>query len=262
MDIFPKQAPTETGAASPISVGRMLSAGYAAVVYLAFLAVVVYSVAFLADIAVPRTVDHGPQAATLTALVVDALLLGLFAVQHTVMARPTFKARWTAVLPAHLERSTFVLAATAVLALTYAQWRPLPTVVWDVEPQPARVAIWVLYAVGWALVIAMTFAIDHFDMFGLRQVARHLRGAPSDSPGFACPLPYRLVRHPMMTGFILAFFAAPTMTVGHLLFAVLASGYILVGVRLEERDLRRALPEYAGYAASTPRFVPRPRRAG
>ncbi len=121
--------------------------------------------------------------------------------------------------------------------------------------------MWVLYGAGWALVIAMTFAIDHFDMFGLRQVARHLHGAAPDSPGFRCPLPYRLARHPMLTGFILAFLAAPTMTIGHLLFACLGCGYIVLGVRLEERDLLRALPEYAGYAATTPRFLPHPHRA-
>jgi protein-S-isoprenylcysteine O-methyltransferase Ste14 len=262
MDIDPKQAPAETGtSAFTTPAGRVLSVGYAAAVYIAFVAVLGYSVAFLANVVVPRTVDQGPRTGTLTALVIDSLLLGLFAVQHTVMARPAFKVRWTAVLPAHLERSTFVLGATALLALTYAQWRPLPMVVWDVEPQPARVAIWVLYGAGWALVVAMTFAIDHFDMFGLRQVAHHLRGAPSHSPGFRCPLPYRLVRHPMMTGFFLAFLAAPTMTVGHLLFAGLGCGYILLGVRLEERDLRRTLPEYPGYAAATPRFLPYPRRA-
>ncbi len=243
------------------TVGRALSVGYATVVYLAFLAVVAYSVAFLADVVVPRTVDSGPSAGTLTALVVDALVLGLFAVQHTVMARPTFKQRWTRVVPPHLERSTFVLAATAALAIAYALWRPITTVVWDVGPQPARVALWVLYGAGWAIVIAMTFAIDHFDMFGLRQVARHLRRAPQTQPGFRSPLPYRLVRHPMMTGFFLAFFAAPTMTVGHLLFAVLGSGYIVVGTMFEERDLRRSLPEYAEYAATTPRFLPGRRRA-
>ncbi len=261
MDILSKQPSEVTGRSSVVDrVGRVLAAGYATVAYVAFLAVAGYSVAFLGDLVVPRTVDQGPRSGTLTAVVIDSLLLGLFAVQHTVMARPRFKARWTAVLPAHLERSTFVLAATAVLALTYAQWRPLPAVVWDVHPAPARGAIWMLYATGWALVVAMTFAIDHLDMFGVRQVARHLRGAPPDSPGFRCPLPYRLVRHPMMTGFILAFVAAPTMTVGHLLFAGLGCGYILVGVRLEERDLHRALPEYAGYAASTPRFLPARRR--
>ena len=262
MEATSNQPSVASGASSTPFAGRVLAAGYAAVVYVAFLAVVLYSIAFLADTVVPRTVDRGPHAGALTAVVIDVLLLGLFAVQHTVMARPAFKARWTKVVPAHLERSTFVLAATAALALTYALWRPLPTVVWDLEPQAARVLIWVLYAVGWAIVVSMTFAIDHFDMFGLRQVARHLRGARPTSPGFRCPLPYRLVRHPMMTGFLLAFVATPTMTVGHLLFAALGCGYILVGVRLEERDLHRALPDYAEYAASTPRFVPHPHRAG
>jgi methanethiol S-methyltransferase len=240
------------------SVGTIVSFGYGLACYAGFLAVFGYAVAFLADVAVPRTVDHGgPEGSTTAALVLDAVMLGLFAVQHSVMARPGFKRRWTALVPRHVERSTFVLASTVALALAFWQWRPIPAVVWDVTPPVARTLVRTLYVAGWLWVLAMTFAIDHLDMFGLRQVARRLRGLAERSPGFATPWPYRLVRHPMMLGFQVAFLAAPTMTVGHLLFAVLGCAYILLGVRLEERDLAGELPEYAAYAAVTPRLLPR-----
>ena len=181
---------------------------------------------------------------------------GVFAVQHSVMARPAFKRRWTTLVPPYVERSTYVLAASAALALAFWQWRPIPAVVWDVPGSAGHLLLWMLFALGWVWVLAMSFAIDHFDLFGLRQVARHLRGLADQAPSFAVPLPHRLVRHPMMLGFFPAFLAAPTMTVGHLLFAGLGIAYILVGVRLEERDLAEELPEYAAYAAVTPRFIP------
>ena len=243
------------------SVGSVVALGYGGACYVAFLATFLYAVAFLADVVVPRTVDHGgPLVGTTSAAVVDTLLLGVFAVSHSVMARPAFKRRWTALVPPHVERSTYVLVASASLALAYWQWRPLPAVVWDVSTPAARVALWTLFVLGWVWVLAMSCAIDHLDLFGLRQVARHLRGLGDRPSSFAVPLPHRLVRHPMMLGFFPAFLAAPTMTVGHLLFAALGCGYVLVGVRLEERDLTRELPEYAAYAAATPRFVPSPRR--
>jgi protein-S-isoprenylcysteine O-methyltransferase Ste14 len=244
-----------------VTTGSVLSIGYAVVAYAAFVAVFTYAVLFLAGSVVPRTVDHGgPRAGTAVALTVDALLLAVFAVQHSAMARPAFKRRWTVLVPAHVERSTYVLVASAVLALIFWQWRPVPTAVWDVPSPAPRLLLWTLFAVGWLWVLAMTFAIDHLDMLGLRQVTRHLRGLAERPPSFAVPLPHRLVRHPMMLGFFVAFLAAPTMTVGHLLFAALGCGYILVGVRLEERDLTEDLPEYAAYAATTPRFVPGPGR--
>jgi protein-S-isoprenylcysteine O-methyltransferase Ste14 len=243
-----------------------VSATYAGGAYLAFLVVFAYAVFFQAGVLVPRTVDGGgPVAGTSAAVVIDVLLLGLFAIQHSVMARPAFKHRLTKIVPRHVERSTFVLAATAVLALVFWQWRPIPTVLWRVDDNAAQAVLWALFASGWTLVVAMTFAIDHFDMFGLRQVARRLRGMGDSAPGFRLPWPHRLVRHPMMLGFFPALFAAPTMTASHLLFAILGCGYILIGVRLEERDLVDALPQYRAYAAATPRFVPRPtalRRCG
>jgi protein-S-isoprenylcysteine O-methyltransferase Ste14 len=236
-----------------------VSAAYAGGAYLSFLVAFLYAVFFLADVLVPRTVDHGGRVTgTAAAAAIDVLLLGLFAGQHSVMARPAVKERLTTIMPKHVERSTYVLATSAVLALVFCQWRPIPTVLWRVDDLAAETVLWALFVGGWTWVLAMTFAIDHCDMFGLRQVSRSIRGLGESVPGFRLPWPHRLVRHPMMLGFFPAFLAAPTMTVSHLLFAVLGCGYILVGVRLEERDLVAAFPPYRAYAASTPRFVPRP----
>jgi methanethiol S-methyltransferase len=234
---------------------------YALLGYAAFLAVIVYAVAFLADTMVPRTVDHGgPVSPPRVAVAVDVLLVALFAIQHSVMARPAFKRRWVQLVPAHVERSTYVLAASAALALLFWQWRPMPHLVWEVRSPAAHALVWSVYAAGWLWAVAMSFAIDHLDLVGLSQVAHHLRGRGDPAQRFALPLPYRLVRHPMMLGFFVAFVATPRMTVGHLLFAALGSAYIVVGVRLEERDLTAALPPYAAYARRTPRFLPRRRR--
>lgn len=245
------------------AIAAVPATGYALFSYLSFLAVSLYSVAFLADVLVPRTVDSGgPTTGTGAAVLIDAVLLSLFALQHSVMARPGFKRWWTKLVPQHVERATYVFATSAVLALIYWQWRPVPTELWDVTSPGWRAAIWAVYGIGWFWVVLMTFAFDHLDLLGLRQVARYFRGLGEKAPSFALPLSHRLVRHPMMTGFFTAFLVTPTMTVGHLVFALLGSGYILGAVRLEERDLATALPEYAGYAAVTPRFVPRLRRSG
>jgi protein-S-isoprenylcysteine O-methyltransferase Ste14 len=250
---------SKVGAAAGARLSSAAWAAYAGGAYLAVLTAFVYAVLFQADVVVPRTVsDGGPVDSAPVAVVIDVLLLGLFAVQHSVMARPAFKRRLTTIVPKHVERSTYVLATAAVLALMFWQWRPLPTVLWQVDDPAARTVVWALFAAGWASVLAMTFAIDHCDMFGLRQVARRLRGLSEGAPRFHLPWPHRLVRHPMMLGFFPAFLAAPTMTVSHLLFGLLGCGYILVGVRLEERDLLAAFPQYRAYAATTPRFVPRP----
>jgi protein-S-isoprenylcysteine O-methyltransferase Ste14 len=234
---------------------------FAAVAYLAFAAVSAYSVAFVAGAGVPRTIDGGgPRAGHLTAAVFDAALLSLFAVQHSVMARSGFKRWLTRVVPAPAERSCYVLASSGVLALTFWQWRPIATVIWDVHYAPARAALWIGYGLSWCLVVAMTYAIDHWELFGLGPVLREIRGRRPAAPEFRLPVAYRLVRHPMMTGFILAFAVTPHMTVGHLLFAALSTSYVLVAVRLEERELAATLPQYAHYAARTPRFFPRPGR--
>ena len=240
---------------------RIAWAVFAAVAYLSFLAVSAYAVAFLAGHGGPRTIDGGgPVAAGPVAAAIDAALLGLFAVQHSVMARAGFKRWLTRVVPAYGERSVYVLASSGVLALTFWQWRPIPREVWDVPGGPARVALWAGYGLGWLVVVAMTFAIDHWELVGLGQVGRYLRGRRPAAAQFRLPVAYRLVRHPMMTGFFLTFLVTPRMTVGHLLFALLSVGYVVVAVRFEERDLAASLPEYGAYAAGTPRFVPALRR--
>jgi methanethiol S-methyltransferase len=231
---------------------------YGAIVYALFLGVFVYAIGFVGNVAVPKGIDDGSAGPWWSAVAVNVLLLGVFAGQHSVMARPRFKRWWTRIVPAHAERTTFVLAASLALALLLAGWRPLPTEIWSIGPDWARTAAWVLYGLGWAIVLLSTFLIDHFDLFGLKQVWARARGRAHRPPGFRQPLFYRLIRHPIMTGFIIAFWAAPDMTVGRLLFAAGTTGYILVAVRLEERDLLAQLGStYERYLRSVPRFVPR-----
>ena len=242
---------------------RITAFAYGLAAYAVFFATFLYSITFVGAFAVPRTVDAGgPQAGTVEALLVNGALLLLFAVQHSVMARQEFKRRWTRVVPQSVERSTYVLLSSLVLALLFWQWRPMPAVVWDVEAAWARGAIWTIFALGWLLVLASTFMISHFDLFGLRQVWLRLRELPYRPIEFQLSFLYRFVRHPLLLGFLIAFWAAPTMTVGHLLFAVATTGYILVGVKLEERDLAQAHGEaYEAYRRTTPMLVPLPGRA-
>lgn len=242
-------------------VRRMSTAGYGALAYVVFLAVFTYTVGFVADAGVPKGIDDGTTSAAWVAAVINIGLLSLFAVQHSVMARPAFKRRLTQLLPPAIERSTFVLAASLVLALLLWLWRPLTGSVWSVDNSLGRPALWGLYGIGWATVVGSTFLINHFDLFGLRQVAARARDRRYVPLGFRQPLLYRIVRHPIMVGFFIAFWAAPDMSAGRLLFAVVASAYILVAVRFEEHDLGEQLGDvYEKYAASVPRFVPRPRR--
>jgi protein-S-isoprenylcysteine O-methyltransferase Ste14 len=239
-------------------VRRAMILGYGAVAYVAFLGVFVYSVGFVANKAVPKGIDDGTSGPVALAVLVDSGLLALFAAQHSIMARPWFKRWWTRFVPASIERSTFVLAATLALALLLWQWRPLPAVVWSVESAWAHAALWGQYGFGWLMVVGSTFLIDHFDLFGLRQVVARVRGRSLQSLGLRQPLLYRLVRHPIMVGFVIAFWAAPDMSVGRLVFAVLATAYILVGVRFEERDLvAHHGKAYERFAEQVPRFVPR-----
>ncbi|GAB3829799.1 methanethiol S-methyltransferase [Dactylosporangium cerinum] len=232
---------------------------YGATAYLAFLATLLYTIGFLAGVAVPKGIDDGAAGPAWRALLVDAALLTLFAAQHSVMARPWFKRWWTRFVPTSVERSTYVLASTAVLALLLWQWQPLPAEVWSVGPSWARAVLWAVYALGWIVLIFSTFAVGHFDLFGLRQILDRARDRAYAEPEFREPLIYRLVRHPLMVGFLIAFWAAPDLSVGRLVFALAASGYIMVGVRLEEHDLRAQLGEpYERYLRRVPRFVPRP----
>jgi methanethiol S-methyltransferase len=238
--------------------------GYAALVYAAFLAVLGYSIGFFADAGVPKGIDAGPRSPWPLAVAIDLLLLSLFAVQHTVMARPWFKRRWTRLVPAPAERATFVLCASLLLALLFWLWRPVRGTVWHLRG-PAAGALIGLYAIGWVVAVGSTFMINHFDLFGLRQAYLHARGAAYRPPPFTERALYRWVRHPLMTGFVILFWAAPAMTAGHLLFAATATGYILLGIRFEERDLGRDLGQpYRAYQRRVPALIPalwpRPRR--
>jgi protein-S-isoprenylcysteine O-methyltransferase Ste14 len=237
---------------------RVLSLVYGLAAYAFFLATFAYAIAFVGDLGVPRSVDTGPAAPTGEALLVDTLLLGLFAVQHSGMARRSFKRWWTRFLSPAVERSTFVLAASGALALLRWQWRPIgePTV-WRVEGA-AAVALQVVFWFGWALLLVSTFLISHFELFGLRQVVARFRGQEVPAPEFRTPLFYRWVRHPIDLGFLLAFWAAPVMTAGHLLFSLATTGYVLVGIALEERDLVAQFGDrYRSYRRQVGRLLPR-----
>jgi protein-S-isoprenylcysteine O-methyltransferase Ste14 len=226
--------------------------------YGVFFLTFLYAIAFVGGFSVPRTVDAGgPENPAGIALVVNAALLGVFGLQHSIMARQGFKRWWTRLVPAPVERSTYVLFSSLALILLFWQWRPIPAPVWDVQAPSGRDLLWALFALGWLLVLLSTFLISHFDLFGLRQVWQYLRGRRPMPVGFGEPFLYRLVRHPLYVGFIVAFWAIPTMTAGHLEFALVATGYILVGVRFEERDLKRLHPEYAEYSRRVPMLVPR-----
>ncbi|MEA3130657.1 MAG: methanethiol S-methyltransferase [Paraburkholderia sp.] len=236
---------------------RILALSYGVISYVLFLAVFVYAILFVGDLLVPRTVDHAISAPLGQALVVDLALLTLFALQHSVMARPVFKRWWTRYVPQPIERSTYVLFASLVLALLLWQWRSIPTVIWDIPWTPARLAVWALFWLGWAIVLASTFMISHFELFGLRQVFALWRGRPQAETGFRTTLFYRVVRHPLNVGFIVAFWSAPTMTVGHLLFAAVTTGWIMLAMQLEERDLGTTLgAKYAAYRESVPMLIP------
>lgn len=240
---------------------RYLTVGYGAAAYLLFLAVFLYLVAFVGNFWVPRTVDHGVSAPIGQAVLVNMLLLGLFGLQHSVMARPGFKARWTRLVPPSIERSTYVMLSNAVLVLLYWQWRTMPAVIWDVELPAGRLVLWTLFGLGWVIALASTFMINHFDLFGLRQVYLASRAKPYTDLEFHVRFFYRLVRHPLMLGFIIAFWAAPTMTAGHLLFSIVMTGYILVATRIEERDLVAALgDDYRNYRREVPALLPLGRR--
>lgn len=235
---------------------------YGTVAYVLFLAVFLYVIGFVTGLVVPKGIDDGLQGAVGLAVVIDLGLVVLFGLQHSVMARPGFKRWGTRVVPPVVERSTYVLASSAALALLMWAWRPLGAVVWHVEATGLRAGLYGVGFAGWALVLASTFQIDHFDLFGLRQVLRHQLGRPPVQPRFRTPLLYRWVRHPLMLGLLVAFWAAPTMSVGHLLFAAAMTLYIGIGVRFEERDLTRQLgDDYRRYQQQVPRLVPAgPRR--
>jgi protein-S-isoprenylcysteine O-methyltransferase Ste14 len=238
---------------------QLLIFAYGIISYAIFLIAFLYSIAFVGSIFVPKTLDSGPAVPFSRALMIDAVLLSLFAIQHSVMARQGFKRRWTKVIPLPAERSTYVLLSSLVLLLMYWQWQPIQAVVWSVENAPVRAGISALFWAGWALVLLSTFAIDHFDLFGLRQVWMNFVGRPYVQPEFRMDGLHRYLRHPIMLGFIVAFWAAPVMTLGHLVFALTATAYVLVGIYLEELDLVRFYGEtYRAYRSRVRALLPLP----
>lgn len=242
---------------------RLLALLYGTLCYAVFLATFLYAIGFVAGLGVPKHVDNGAPGDFVIVLTIDLALLGLFAVQHSGMARPGFKRWWTTIVPKPIERSTYVLFSSLALIALFWFWRPLAPMLWDVEQPAARLALYGLSALGWLLVLSGTFLINHFDLFGLQQVWQFSRGtSDAGEQPFMTRAFYRIVRHPLMLGFLIAFWAAPRMSVGHLLFALMTTGYILVAVKfLEERDLIAIYGDtYRDYQRRVPMLLPLPKR--
>jgi protein-S-isoprenylcysteine O-methyltransferase Ste14 len=229
------QATSEEMKSGPV--GKLLAFVYGFASYGIFLVSFLYAIGFVSGLMVPKTIDTGPVAPMLEAVIIDLLLMSVFAIQHSVMARRQFKQWWTQFVPKPVERSTYVLFSSLALVLLFWQWRPIPAVVWEVTDPPIAMAILGVSLIGWLIVLTSTFLINHFELFGVHQVANNLTGRPMPAQRFRTPLFYKFVRHPIYLGFIIAFWAAATMTIGHLLFAAVTTAYIFVGILLEERDL-------------------------
>jgi len=237
---------------------RLLVFVYGVIAYAVFLVSYLYAVGFVGNFMVPKSLDSAPTAPLGTALLINLGLLGLFAVQHSVMARPAFKRQLLRLIPQATERSTYVLVSSLALILLFWQWSPLGGVIWDVQDSTARAVLYGLFGFGFLLVLVATLLINHLDLFGLRQVWLNLRGREYTSLNFVTPGPYRLIRHPLYLGWLFAFWATPTMTVTHLLFAVMTTAYIFVAIQLEERDLIEAHPQYVEYKRRVPMMIPMP----
>jgi protein-S-isoprenylcysteine O-methyltransferase Ste14 len=236
---------------------KIIIFAYGILSYVVSMGTLAYAVGFMGNLWVPRSIDAAPSAPLGQALLINLCLLAVFAVQHSVMARGSFKRWLTRFIPAAAERSTFVLASSLALILLFALWEPMGGVVWDVESPLVQGGIYALYGLGWLVIVASTFLINHFDLFGLRQVWLNLVGREYQPLPFKLHSLYRYVRHPLYVGFFIALWATPTMTIAHLVFSVMCSAYILIGTWLEERDLRRFHPEYVAYERAVPGFVPR-----
>ncbi len=235
---------------------RILIFLYGLVSYALFLVVFLYAIGFVGNLVVPRGIDGGEVGSLTTALGINTALLAVFAVQHTLMARPAFKVSWTKIIPPIAERSTYVMVTNLLFIVLFWQWRPMPELVWSVGASGAAV-LWTVFWFGWGIVLLATFMIDHFDLFGMRQVTMHLQGKPYTEPAYVERFFYSFVRHPLMLGFIVAFWAAPQMSQGRLLFAGMTTVYILVALHIEERDLLKAHgDDYRSYQSRVPMIVP------
>jgi methanethiol S-methyltransferase len=240
---------------------KILSLIFGVVSYFVFFGTFLYAIGFVANLVVPKSIDSGQPGATLTALLINLVLLTIFALQHSVMARPGFKKAWTKIVPKPIERSVYVLFASSALILLFWQWRPMTELVWNVENSLGRIVLYAVFVAGWLTVLLSTFMINHFELFGLRQVYYHSRGIAEPKMDFKTRAFYRFVRHPIMLGFIIAFWATPTMTVGHLLFAGVTTAYILVAIQIEERDLVTSHGEkYEDYRKKVGMLVPLPKK--
>ncbi len=232
---------------------------YGVVSYLIFFVTFLYAIGFLGGFIVPKTIDSGIQGTMATAIIVNLILLSLFAGQHSVMARQGFKKWWTKIIPKPIERSTYVLFSSIALIVLFYFWRPMPDVVWNTQHTALGVILTILFFLGWFIVLSGTFLINHFNLFGLQQVYANLKNREQPYPKFVTPFYYKIVRHPLMLGFIIAFWATPEMTVGHLLFALASTGYILIAIQLEERDLVRFHgEEYKRYQREVSQIIPTP----
>ena len=238
--------------------GRFLAFAYGLVCYAVFFAAFLYAIGFVGGLLVPKAIDDGPQQGLAVSLAINALLLGVFAVQHSVMARPAFKAKWTKIVPPQIERSTYVLFASLALALIFWQWRPIAEpMIWQATAPWLVNALWVLFGLGWLTVLSSTFLINHFDLFGLRQVWIYLRNGETPPAHFRTPLFYRVVRHPIYLGFIIAFWASPQMSLGHFVFAFGTTAYILIAIQFEEHDLAGVFGDrYRAYQSAVSMIVP------
>lgn len=237
---------------------RVVVFAYGVASYAVFFLTFLYACGWVGNLFVPKALDGEPTMSFVQALLTNVLLLGVFALQHSVMARPAFKRWWTKVIPEAAERSTYVLFSSLALILLFWGWQPMGGVVWDIQDPLGRAIAYSLFAFGWGLVLVTTFLINHFDLFGLRQVWLYLRGRQYTPLRFVTPGPYRLVRHPLYVGWLFAFWATPTMTAAHLLFAIVTTAYILIAIQLEERDLVAAHGEdYENYRRRVPMLLPR-----
>jgi len=237
--------------------GRFAGLLYGLVSYVIFFVTFLYSIGFVTDLVVPKTVDSGAVVPLSEAIIVNLVLMSVFAVQHSVMARQGFKQWWTKFVPVSVERTTYVLFASLALILLFWQWRPMPAIVWSIANRQIAMAVMALSFVGWFIVLLSTFLISHFELFGLHQVVSNFTGREMPAPRFRTPLFYRFVRHPIYLGFVIAFWAAPVMSVGHLLFAAVTTAYMLVAITLEERDLVTVFgDEYRNYRGRVPMLLP------